>query len=268
MSAWSYARRTILNPRSRGCFWKHPVQATRMLAGVVGNQLLSMGEAVRPSTRRECPVCGWQGYRFRTFVSPEMVIRSSICPHCGSFDRHRHLVLGMRDRLQAAAGSVPDSILGLSLSPAMVYLLAHEGLGRCFRSDYDRLDQRLEIDVVSDLRAAGFRDGAFPWVVCSHVLEHIPELEPAVDELCRILAPGGIAWVQVAWHDHLEASHRIPVDPHAIDAHAWRFGRDMDDLLARPGWSVTRVHARDLDPGERRRYGIHPEERYWILQRP
>jgi len=267
MSAWSYARRTILNPRSRGCFWKHPVQAVRMIAGVAGNQLLSLGERVRASSRRECPVCGWQGYRFRTFVSPEAVIRSSICPRCGSFDRHRHLVLGIRERLTASAGTIPDRILGLSLSPAMAYLMAHEGLGRCFRSDFDGQDTRLEIDVMADLTAAGYRDGAFEWVVCSHVLEHIPELEPAVDELCRILAPGGVAWVQVAWHDHLEQSHRIPMDPDALDAHAWCFGRDTEDFLARPGWTVTRRHARDLAPSDRRRYSIHPEERYWILQR-
>ncbi len=266
MSTWSYARRTLLNPRSRACFWKHPVQASRMLAGVAVNVSLGIAERVRRADRRECPVCRWQGWRFRTFISPEIVIPSSICPRCGSFDRHRHLVLGMREWL-SQEGKVPGRILGLSLSPAMAYLLAHEGLGRCYRSDLDRTDPRLETDVVADLTRAGYRDGAFDWVVCSHVLDHVADLAPAVDELCRILAPGGVAWVQVAWNDDLAASHPIPIDPDAIDAHAWRFGRDVDGLLARPGWTVTCIHAGQLSAELRHRHGIHPEERYWVLRR-
>ena len=118
MSVWTYARRTILNPRSRACFWRHPGQAARMVLGVGANQLLGISERLRPSVRQECPVCGWQGRRFRTFISPDTVIPASICPHCGSFDRHRHLVLGVRDEL-AASREIPRRILGLSLSSAM-----------------------------------------------------------------------------------------------------------------------------------------------------
>jgi SAM-dependent methyltransferase len=266
MSAWMYARRTLLNPRSQACLWRHPLQASRMIGGVVGNKALGLADRVLRADRRECPVCRWRGARFRTYVSPEVVIPACICPRCGSFDRHRHLVLGLRDWLEQES-RIPERILGLSLSPAMAYLLAHEGLGRCFRSDYDRLDPREEVDLVADLTRAGFRDGAFDWVICSHVLEHIADLEPAVDELRRILAPGGLAWVQVAWHDELTASHRIPVDPDAIDAHAWRFGRDFGDLLQRPGWTATCMHARDLAEGIRHRHGIHPDERFWVLRR-
>ena len=36
-----------------------------------------------------------------------------------------------------------------------------------------------------------FADGAFPCVVCSQVIEHVPKESPILDELCRVLAPGG-----------------------------------------------------------------------------
>lgn len=237
-----------------------------MVSGVVNNALVGLGEVVWPASRRECPVCHWQGWQFRSYISPDSVIPATICPRCGSFDRHRHLVLGMRERL-AAETRVPDRLLGLSLSPAMAYLVAHEGLGRCFVADFDRVDQRMEYDVVADLTGAGFRDRVFDWIICSHVLDHIPDLEPAVDEIYRILAPGGIAWVQTAWYDDLAESQAIPPDPHALDAHAWRFGRDLEGLLARSGWTVTRVHAGELEPRDRQQHGIHATERYWILRR-
>ena len=266
MSVWSYTRKTLLNPHSRACAWSHPVQASRMVLGATVNHVLSVSERVRPSERQSCPVCGWRGRRFRTFISPDTVIPASICPQCGSFDRHRHLVLGMREMLDGGR-RIPRSLLGLSLSPAMSYLLAHEGLGRCFRSDYDLRDHRHAPDAAIDLTAAGFRDASFEWVICSHVLEHIPDVDRAIDELARILRPGGVAWIQVAYRDELAESRRIPLDPHDFDGHAWRFGRDFGARLARPGWDVSCLGAADLDPAVRWRHGIHPVERYWLVRK-
>jgi SAM-dependent methyltransferase len=36
-----------------------------------------------------------------------------------------------------------------------------------------------------------FADGVFPCVVCSQVIEHVPRETPVLEELCRVLAPGG-----------------------------------------------------------------------------
>ena len=44
-------------------------------------------------------------------------------------------------------------------------------------------------------RASGFalpfRDASFSCVLCSQVIEHVPKDSPILDELCRVLAPGG-----------------------------------------------------------------------------
>jgi SAM-dependent methyltransferase len=237
-----------------------------MVGGAGVNHALALGERVRPSSRQVCPVCRWEGYRFRTFVSPDTVIPACICPVCGSFDRHRHLVRGMRAEL-AARDRVPRTLLGLSLSRAMQYLLAHEGLGRCFLTDYDRRDPRYMPEAICDLSRAGFRAAAFDWVVCSHVLEHVPELERSVDELHRLLRPGGLAWIQVAYQEGLAESRPIPADPHDLDAHVWRIGADFTARLERPGWTVTLEHAAALPAAVRQRHGIHPVERYWLVRK-
>jgi dolichol-phosphate mannosyltransferase len=45
------------------------------------------------------------------------------------------------------------------------------------------------------VQASGFalpvRDESFPCVLCSQVIEHVPKESPILDELCRVLAPGG-----------------------------------------------------------------------------
>jgi dolichol-phosphate mannosyltransferase len=39
--------------------------------------------------------------------------------------------------------------------------------------------------------ALPFADASFPCVLCSQVIEHVPKESPILDELCRVLAPGG-----------------------------------------------------------------------------
>ena len=39
--------------------------------------------------------------------------------------------------------------------------------------------------------ALPFADGSFPCVLCSQVIEHVPMVPSMIDELCRVLAPGG-----------------------------------------------------------------------------
>jgi SAM-dependent methyltransferase len=36
-----------------------------------------------------------------------------------------------------------------------------------------------------------FADASFSCVLCSQVIEHVPKTSPILDELCRVLAPGG-----------------------------------------------------------------------------
>lgn len=47
------------------------------------------------------------------------------------------------------------------------------------------------IDVVSDITAIPLPDGSFDAILCSEVLEHVPEPTHALDEFARLLRPGG-----------------------------------------------------------------------------
>jgi SAM-dependent methyltransferase len=47
------------------------------------------------------------------------------------------------------------------------------------------------IDLVSDITAIPAPDGSFDAILCSEVLEHVPEPTHALDEFTRLLKPGG-----------------------------------------------------------------------------
>jgi len=89
-----------------------------------------------------------------------------------------------------------------------------------------------------------------------------------VDELYRVLRPGGTAWLQVPLEPGLAHSRRIPIDRYRAHAHAWQFAPDFGNLLERAGWQVTEVIARDaVSVGDRTRFGIDPDERYWVARK-
>jgi len=264
LPALHFVRETLLNPRSPACAWRHPLMATRLVAAAVENAVLGLTVKVTPGFARICPVCGWHGFRLRNFLSGDEVVRHCICPGCGSFDRHRLLVQGVRRELARRRGWSPEVMVGLSLSTAVRYVLEHEGLARCFRSDIDAEEHRFAPDFTADLRCAPLATGAVDWIFCSHVLEHIPELDDCVDELLRVLKPGGAAWIQVPFEPGLAHSRRIPVDLHRAHAHAWQFAPDFWHLLERPGWTVRESIAEDvLSRADLHRFAIDPRERYW-----
>jgi SAM-dependent methyltransferase len=47
------------------------------------------------------------------------------------------------------------------------------------------------VQVVGDALALGFRDDTFDVVLCTEMLEHVPEPQRAIDEMRRVLKPGG-----------------------------------------------------------------------------
>ena len=47
------------------------------------------------------------------------------------------------------------------------------------------------VQIVGDAQALGIGDGRFDVVLCTEVLEHLPEPQKAIDEMFRVLKPGG-----------------------------------------------------------------------------
>ncbi len=55
-----------------------------------------------------------------------------------------------------------------------------------------------------------FADNSFDWVIANHILEHIPDDKKAMGEICRVLKPGGSAFLQVPYSEQLEYTIEIP----------------------------------------------------------
>ena len=98
--------------------------------------------------------------------------------------------------------------------------------------------------VVADATATPFPDGCFDRVIAAEVLEHIPADQDAMNEIARVLRPGGVAAVTVpAWLPE-RICWRLSDDYHTVPGgHLRIFTRgELETKLARAGLSVGGHH--------------------------
>ena len=83
-------------------------------------------------------------------------------------------------------------------------------------------------------------------IVCSHVLEHVPDDRRATRELVRILRPGGVALVLVPQDPSRSETYEDPsiTSPEDRLAHFWQaehlrlYGTDVGSRLEEDGFTV------------------------------
>ena len=73
----------------------------------------------------------------------------------------------------------------------------------------DLYDDSPLIDFKYDVHDLKFPSNSFDIVVCRAVLEHVPWPQKAVDELYRVLVPGGYVFVTLPW---VQPFHEMPKD--------------------------------------------------------
>ena len=104
-------------------------------------------------------------------------------------------------------------------------------------------------DVKADICNLPFDDNSFDVILCNHVLEHIPDDTKAMQELYRILKPGGMAILQVPYEADREATFEDDsiTDPKERTRifgqydHVRVYGMDYFEKLASIGFKVKAV---------------------------
>jgi SAM-dependent methyltransferase len=114
-----------------------------------------------------------------------------------------------------------------------------------------------------DITEINAPDNYFDIIYCSHVLEHVDDDRKAIDELYRVLKPGGWAAIMVP----ITAPSTIE-DPTIIDPvererffgqydHVRRYGLDIIKRLETGGFKVTVITPNDLaNQGDIQRFGL------------
>ena len=102
-------------------------------------------------------------------------------------------------------------------------------------------------DVKADICNLPFKDNEYDVILCNHVLEHIPDDTKAMQELLRVLKPGGMAILQIPQDLNRDKTF---ADDSIVDQkerakifgqydHVRIYGRDYFDKLRSVGFTVV-----------------------------
>jgi SAM-dependent methyltransferase len=217
-----------------------------------------------------CPICEKGFRKFLPYgrINPRA---NALCPNCLSLERHRLIWLYLKNR--SSFFSHPQPVL--HIAPEGCFIPRFE---KIHREQYVTADLESPLAKVKmDIHKMPFPDDSFETVLCNHVLEHVTDDIQAMQEIARVLKPGGLAILQVPFF------HPIPdktiSDPGITDRktreklfgqddHVRRYGKDYPQRIEQAGLRASEDNFVDTLDGEQRlRYGLaHGEVIYTGLK--
>lgn len=214
-------------------------------------------------SERECPCCGG---RFQRMSRRRIAGFGGICPRCRSHPRHRAIVL-----LLARGEPSGRRVLHFAPEPLFDRFFAE-------RPEFDRVtaDLYAPADLRLDITHMDLPDGSFDLILCSHVLEHVPDDRAAISELRRVLRPGGTALVLTPYRPdrptYEDPSITAPLDRMVAfgqQDHVRIYGTDLPDRLRSGGFSVDDRTPQDLfDDQLVEHCELDPDEHLFLCQAP
>lgn len=220
---------------------------------------LKMVSIFYAGTNVACPVCTRQFRKFLPYgrVNPRP---NALCPNCLSLERHRLLWMYLEQRTDFF--KVPMKVL-------------HFAPEACFLERFQKLhgDDYITADIESplaklkvDIHNIPLVDNSFDVVLCNHVLEHVDDDIQAMQEIHRVLKPGGFSILQVPFFNPIGDS--TVEDPSVKDPkererlfgqrdHVRKYGRDYPSRIEASGLKAVEDDFVNTLPEEtRRRFGL------------
>ncbi len=166
-----------------------------------------------------------------------------LSPSTLSLERHRLLWLYLK--YETNFFSAPAKVLHFAPEQAF-----YKRFRKLSHLDYTTTDLNSPLaDIKADICNLPFQDNQYDVIFCNHVLEHIPNDTKAMQELYRVLKPGGIAILQIPQDLNREVTFEDDTitDPKERAKifgqydHVRVYGRDYFEKLRTIGFAVDEI---------------------------
>ena len=175
-----------------------------------------------------------------------------LSPFTLSLERHRLLWLYLKNETEFF--NAPLKLL--HFAPEQAFYKRFKKLDNL---DYTTTDLNSPLaDVKADICNLPFSDNSFDVILCNHVLEHIPDDTKAMQELYRVLKPGGWGIFQIpqdlkrekTFEDNTITDRKERARIFGQYDHVRIYGRDYFDKLRSIGFTVEEVDYTSILPKE------------------
>lgn len=215
-----------------------------------------------------CPICN---SLFEIFGPYGIVERKNAkCHNCDSLERHRLIYLYINNKLNL----FDKKIKVLHFAPEKMF---YDIFSNNNKIEYTPCDLSPEIYqyngktkiIKVDITKIPFDDNYFDFILCSHVLEHIPNDNLAMSELYRVLSKGGNSILQVPIDDNRNQTYEdenITSPEERLKAfgqhdHVRIYGKDYKKRLLDSGFIVNEDnYITTFNKSEIYKYGLNDSE--------
>jgi SAM-dependent methyltransferase len=151
----------------------------------------------------ECNCCG---KIFRKFKPKGIFLRKNAkCPYCGSLERNRVLLFYLEKETNIFT---KKDCKVLHFAPE--YCFSQKFNPHSFAAYIDADINPNYANHVIDIESIPYSDGYFDYIICSHVLGHVPDEQKAIKELYRVLKSDGIALIMTVIDRNKEKTFEDP----------------------------------------------------------
>jgi len=217
----------------------------------------------------ECPVCE---NSFRKFLPYGVNTRSNVlCPVCLSLERHRLLWLFLHRETDIFSREIKF----LHVAPEQCFLPRFKKFSNL---DYTTADLESPMaDLHFDLHDIPLDDESYDFLMCNHVMEHVDNDRRVLQEIFRILKPGGMAILQVPQDYSLDKTYEDPsiTDPKEREKHFLQkdhvrlYGSDYPLRLRDAGFIVKEYpYAQMLGEELTEKYRLPGDEIIYLASKP
>jgi SAM-dependent methyltransferase len=194
------------------------------------------------------------------------------CPSCDASDRERLYAIYLDEAFRALDPKRRYRVVEFAPSLALQRKIKGYPFVDYRSADLFRhtVDDRIDI---CDMHV--YPDSSVDTMLCSHVLEHVPDDRKAMREIFRILRPGGFAITMVPLVHGVDETSEQPTTTDeerwklfGADDHVRQYGkRDFADRLAATGFRVERLPAAHFGEETFRRAGIAADSVLYVVRK-
>lgn len=226
--------------------------------------VLAVTSALFAGSRYECPVCGRGARGWVSLGFPNL-----LCPHCSSFERQRLLLLYLQREL--GLGVQPLTILHFAPEAPMMRYFARCPHLTYIGGDLDPPRGAIRLDITD----IALDSDSVDVLICSHVLEHVPDDASAMTEMRRVLRPGGSALIMgpveydrpETYEDPTITSPAARMAAFGQSDHVRLYGADFDERLRGAGFEVDpNRYAQKLPSDQAVHYGLDRDEILYVCK--